>query len=174
MRSTKNIFLLRFINALIFIVLLFIQYNGVFSLKIANANPMLPLSLLVALCMFCSEISAFIAGLVVGTLIDSAASTPDGFNAIVFSILGLAAALVVRYLFNNNIFSALALCFICTTVYFIARWLCTFAFSVTFAENLTYLMRTVFPSVIYTAVFSVPFYLFEKKLYKKLYNQSKI
>ncbi len=170
MRSTKNIFLLRFINTVIFAVFIFIQYNGVFSIKIFNANPFLPLALLVSVSMFCSELSACIAGLIAGIFIDSVAATPMGFNSIILFVLGLMVALIVRHLFNNNIWSAIALCFICTTLYFLIRFIATVAFSLTFAEILTYLIRTVFPSVFYTTVLIVPLYYFEKALYKRLYK----
>ncbi len=170
MRSTKNIFLLRFINTIFFAILIFIQYNGVFSLKINNANPFLPLALLVAISMFCSELSACVAGLIAGFFIDSVASVPSGFNAIILFLLGLAVSLIVRHLFNNNIWSAIALCIMTCTVYFIVRWVFSIAFSLSFAENLTYLIRYAFPSILYTAVFIIPFYFLEKKLYKKLYH----
>ncbi len=170
MRSTKNIFLLRFINTIIFTILIFIQYNGVFSLKIGNANPMLPLALLVVISMFCSELSSCINGLIVGFFIDCVASTPDGFNAIILFLLGLGVSITVRHLFNNNIWSALALCGIAGIIYFIIRWVFSIAFSLSFTENLTYLIRYALPSVFYTAVFVAPFYFLEKKLYKKLYH----
>ncbi len=170
MKSQKNIFILRLINTLLFIALIFIQYNAVFSIKIIQANPMLPIALLVAVCMFCSELTAAISSLIVGIFIDSVAATPQGFNAVVFLIAGLATALIVRYLFNNNIFSALALCAMTTTFYFLLRWLFCYAFLLSLTENLTYLMRTVFPSILYTTVFTIPFYYLEKILYKKFYN----
>ncbi len=170
MTSSKNIFKLRFINALLFIALIFIQYNGVFSLKIATANPILPLSLFVAICMFCSELSSVILGLIVGVFMDSVAATPTGFNAILFMILGISISLIVRHLFNNNIWSAISLCLMSATVYYLLRWLFCIAFSVSFTETLTYLMQTAFPSVLYTTAFAVPFYFLEKNLYKKFYN----
>ncbi len=170
MTSSKNIFKLRFINTLLFILLIFIQYNGVFSLKIATANPMLPISLFVAVCMFCSELSSVISGLIIGVFIDSVAATPAGFNATILMIFGICISLIVRHLFNNNIWSAISLCLMTTTVYFLLRWLFCFAFSVSFTETLTYLMQTVFPSVFYTTAFAVPFYYLEKFLYKKFYN----
>lgn len=170
MTNRKNIFILRLINALFFVVLLYVQYNGAFTIKIAQANPMLPLALLVAVCMFCSEITAAISGLLIGIFIDTVASTPQGFNAAVFMILGLGSSLIVRYLFNNNIFSGIALCALCTTVYFILRWVFCVAFSANLTENLTYLMQIAFPSVLYTSAFSIPFYYLEKKLYSKFYK----
>ncbi len=173
MRSKKNIFVLKFINTLLFIALIFIQYNAVFSIKILRANPMLPIALLVAVCMFCSELTAAISSLIVGIFIDGIAATPQGFNAIVLLITGLAVSLIVRHLFNNNIFSALALCAMAGAFYFLLRWLFCYAFLLSFTENLTYLIRTVFPSVIYTTAFVVPFYYLEKTLYKKYYNDGR-
>ncbi len=170
MTSRKNIFKLRLINTLLFAVLIFIQYNGAFSLKIMQANPMLPLALLVTVCMFCSDITAAISGLLIGIFMDTAAATPQGFNAITLLILGLATALIVRHLFNNNILSAIALCVLCASVYFLLRFIFCLAFSASLTENLTYLMQTAFPSVLYTAIFSVPFYYLERTLYNKFYK----
>lgn len=170
MTSRKNIFKLRFINTLLFLFLLVIQYNGVFTIKIMNANPLLPLALLVCTCMFSSELTASISGLLVGIFMDGVAATPPGFNSILLFILGLAVSLVVRHFFNNNIFSAVALCFLCTLIYFLLRWAFCFAFWSSLTENLTYLLQTVFPSILYTAVFSIPFYCIEKALYQKFYK----
>lgn len=170
MKSRKNIYKLRIINTMFFAVLIFLQYNSVFSFKIAQANPMLPLALLVTVCMFCSEVTAAISGLVVGIFMDTVASTPQGFNAVSLMFLGLTSALVIRYLFNNNVLSSVALCSLCTVVYYLLRWIFCLAFSASLTENLTYLMQTAFPSVIYTAIFTVPFYYLERALYNKFYR----
>lgn len=173
MTSRKNIFLLRLINTIIFVVLIYIQYSSNFTLSIATANPILPIALLVPICMFCSELTAAISGLLVGIFMDSVAATPQGFNALALMLLGLAAALIIRHLFNNNIFSSIALCALCSTAYFLLRWIFCIAFSASFAENLTYLMQSAFPSVIYTSVLTIPFYFLERTLYNKFYNNYK-
>ena len=165
MTSRKNIFILRLINTLIFAILIYIQYNSNFTLKIDTANPVLPIALLIPICMFCSELTAAISGLLVGIFMDTVAATPQGFNAISLMILGLASALIIKHLFNNNIFSSVVLCAICSTVYFLLRWIFCIAFSASFVESLTHLMQTAFPSVIYTSVLTVPFYFIEKQLY---------
>ncbi len=170
MKSQKSILKLRLINAVIFILLLCIQYNGVFNIKIAQANPLLFLALFVPICMFCSELTAAVSGVILGVFVDTVTSTPPGFNAILLPIAGLAVALIVRHLFNNNIFSAVALCAICSTIYYLLRWLLVFAFNSSLAENTTYLLQIAFPSVLYTVVFIVPFYYLEKALYKKFYK----
>ena len=69
MTNRKNIFLLRLINTLLFFALFFIQYNGVFTISIASANPMLPLALLVTVCMFSSELTSAISGLLLGIFV---------------------------------------------------------------------------------------------------------
>lgn len=170
MTNRKSLFLLRLINAFIFIVLFYVQYNGVFTIKIAQANPMLPLALLIMICMFCSETAAAISGLLIGIFVDTVASTPQGFNALTFMVLGLASSLIVRHLFNNNVFSAIALCALCVAIYYLLRWAISIAFGASFTENLTYLMQIAFPSVLYTCVFAIPFYYLEKKLYNKFYK----
>ena len=100
MTSRKNIFILRLINTLIFAILIYIQYNSNFTLKIDTANPVLPIALLIPICMFCSELTAAISGLLVGIFMDTVAATPQGFNAISLMILGLASALIIKHLFN--------------------------------------------------------------------------
>ena len=170
MKSRKNIFILRLINGIMFTILIYIQYNSVFTIRIATANPLLPIALLIPVCVFCSEITAAISGLAIGIFMDTVAATPQGFNAITLMLLALASGLIIRHLFNNNILSSIVLCALCSTVYFLLRWCFCFAFSVSLAENLTYLMQTAFPSVLYTAVFSVPFYYLEKVLYDKFYK----
>lgn len=169
MVDRKKVSVLRLINALFFLFLILFQYNGVFKINILSANPMLPLALLVACCMFSSELTAFLTGLAVGIFIDSAASTPQGFNAILFMIIALAVSLISKHLFNNNIFAAFALCFLCCIFYFIMRWLFCFSFSLSLTENLTYLMRYSIPSSVYTCLFIIPLYFLERALYNKFY-----
>ena len=170
MKSQKRIFLLRFINAILFLVAISLQYNNIFSLKILTANPMLSLSLLVGIAMFSSEFTATITGLVVGIFIDGVSSTVPGFHAICFLLLALGAALTVRHLFNNNVFSAVALCLIGSSIYYILRWALCIASHLSLNENLTYLMQTAFGSVLYTCAFVIPIYFLEKFLYSKFYR----
>ncbi len=169
MTDKKKVFLLRFINILLFSVAIIFQYNGVFSIKIATANPIIPLALTVACCMFSSEITSAFTGLIVGIFIDSVSSTPQGFNAVVFMITAVAVSLIAKHLFNNNVFAAVSLCFLSSVFYFLMRWLFCYAFSLSLTESLTYLMRFALPSAVYTAVFMIPLYFLEKFLYNKYY-----
>ena len=170
MKIKKNIFSIHFINILLFAALFLVQYSSTFNLKIFTVHPILPLALLVAICMYCSELRGAVTGLVVGIFLDTTTSTPQGFNAIVYCFLGLASVLVIKHLFNNNILSAVSLCALCSLFYFITRWVFTIAFSLSFTENLKYIMSSIFPSCLYTAVFIIPLYYVEKFIYKKLYK----
>lgn len=169
MTDRKKVLILRVINALLFIVFIFVQYNGVFNIKILSANPMLPLALLVACCMFASEFTSAFAGLIVGIFIDGISSTPPGFNSMLFIVIAVAVSLIAKHLFNNNVFAAFALCLLCCIFYFFTRWLFCLAFSLSLTENLTYLMSFALPSAVYTAVLIIPLYYMEKFLYNKFY-----
>ncbi len=170
MKIKKNVFTLHFINTLWFIALLLVQYNVIFNIKILTATPLLPLALLVAICMHCSELRGALTGLVVGIFVDTVASTPPGFNAIIFCFLGLMCVLITKHLFNNNILSAISLCALCSLFYFVVRWLFCLVFPLSFTENLTYLMGIIFPSCVYNCLFMFPFYYLEKFLYNKFYK----
>lgn len=170
MTNRKNIFKFQLINTLLFIVLFYVQYNGVFTISISSANPMLVLALFVTVCMFSSELTSAILGLVLGVFVDSVAATPSGFNALVFIFLGVASSLIIKHLFNNNLWAGAALCAICTTFYYLFRWVFCIAFHSNLTDNLSYIMEIVFPSVLYTTVLAVPFYFIEKRLYYKFYK----
>ncbi|MEE1053094.1 MAG: rod shape-determining protein MreD [Acutalibacteraceae bacterium] len=169
MTDRKKVLTLRIINAVFFIILILFQYNTVFEIKIRNATPLLPLALIVACCMFSSELTAAFTGLTVGVFLDCVSSTPQGFNAIIFMVTALAVSLIAKHLFNNNIFAAFTLCFLCSVFYFLTRWIFCFAFSLSLSENLNYLMRFALPGSLYTSVFIIPLYYLEKALYNKFY-----
>ncbi len=151
------------INLFLFVVLLLFQYNSGISIKIAGANPLLPLALLFAVSMFVGELSAALIGLAVGVYMDGITATPVGFNAIILFLLALLVSLTVKYLFNNNIRSAIAVCLIATGIYFAFRWLLGFAFS-GIDISLGYLTQFALPSTLYTSAFMIPFYYLEKYL----------
>ena len=169
MTAKKGKLVFSIINICVFFLLFFLHYCNFFSIKIVNANPFVPLAFLIAISMFCSESTAFFAGLTFGIIVDTDAATHFGFNSITFMIIGLATAFTVHYLFNNNIRSCIMLSLICCSFYFIVRWLVFYAFTAGFGYSLNYLLTITLPSIAYTTVFVIPFYFFEKFLRKKLY-----
>ena len=166
MTSRKNTFLLFLLNAVLFLVLILFHYSGA-SVSILSANPISALALLVAFIMFSNEISGVLTGVAVGIILDSVASTPIGFNTLTLALISLFATLVSHYLFNRNLKSALALCLMCSVLYFAARWLAGFAFTGDVAGSLDYLFRYAAGSAVYTTVFVIPFFYIERKLFSK-------
>ncbi|MBO4692814.1 MAG: rod shape-determining protein MreD [Clostridia bacterium] len=166
MIARKNTFLLFVFNALLFLFLILFHYSGI-SIKISSANPISALALLVAIIMFSGEVSGVITGAVLGIILDSVTATPVGFNTVTLIVISFFAVLVSHYLFNRNLKSAVVLCLICAALYFAARWLVGFAFSGDIKGSFNYLLRYAAGSSIYTALFVIPFYYIEKRLFFK-------
>ena len=167
MKTLKKPLSVALINALLFTVLILIHYSGT-TIKIGSANPFSALALLVAVIMFSSEVTGVLTGAIIGIVLDSITSTPVGFNTITLIVISFIATLVSHYLFNRNIKAALALCLICSALYFGARWLAGFAFAGDIAANFKYLLNYAATSAVYTSVFVVPFFYLERKLFKNI------
>lgn len=155
------------INFLIFFILMIFHYTGNISLKIAFAEPIPYISLLIAVSMFSSETAASFSGLALGFFADSISSQSSVFNTVCLFLIAFAVSLLMHYTLNNNIFSAIALGISGSMLYFITNWLLFHCFS-SGKENISYyLFRIGIPSAVYTAAFIIPFYYFERMLYKK-------
>lgn len=167
MKTLKRPLYVAVINALLFFVLIILHYSGV-SVKIGNANAFLALALLVAVIIFSSELTGVLTGMALGIIIDSVSSTPIGFNAITLTVISFLVTLLSHYLFNRNLKSAMTLSLIFCALYFAARWLVTFAFAGDIKGSFTYLFSFAATSAVYTAIFIVPFFYLEKRLFSKI------
>ncbi|MBR4909959.1 MAG: hypothetical protein IKZ47_01385 [Clostridia bacterium] len=167
MKKNRKALLIALLNAAIFFILLLFHYSGA-SIKIAGANPISALALLVAVIMFSSELTGVCAGILTGIVMDGVAATPAGFNTVVLMLLSFAAAILSHYIFNRNVQSAATLCLLFTVVYYIARWLVTFAFAGDLEGGFNYLIVTAAPSAVYTTLFIIPFYYLQKYLFSKI------
>lgn len=156
------------LNILIFALLYILHYCGIFNIRIIGANPLSPLALLVAACMFCSEGTAAFAGLTLGVFMDAVSSDSSFLYTATFLICGVGTSLITHYYFNNNIRSAVALCIISCVFVFLARWVFFYCFGKSLNESLDYLLHFALPSVIYTAIFIIPFYYLERRICRKL------
>ncbi len=167
MYSSKKRHIVILIDFVLLALSLMIHFNPLFSLKIYGANPMLPLAFLVAISIFSSELYAVMAGLLTGIFVDSVSSVAFGFNTCLFILIGFLVAFTARYLFNNNVYAALALAAISGFMYFVLRWFFFDALSHSANDSFTYLYKFALPSVVYTAVVSVLIYLLKKLINKK-------
>jgi len=161
-RSKNNTAL--FSNIVLFLIALFLQYNGVYTVSVFGFSPFLPLCILISISMFVSEISAFFLGFSVGFVADAFSSTTFGFNSIVLALVGLFVSLIAHYLFNNNIRSSIVLQLGFTVIYSLVRWL-VFYSHVAAGDTLRYLVGVALPSAVFTAVISIGVYYLEKKIF---------
>lgn len=156
------------VNVLLFLILLLLQYSPYPSLNIGNATPMLTLSFVIAVSMFCSELSASLIGMVVGIFTDTSSSTSFGFNSIVFFVIAFLTSFLIHYLFNNNFRSGITFGIMFSALYFVLRWLFFFIQGNSVTESFSYLFQHALPSVIYTAAITLILYFLEKFLFKKI------
>ena len=165
MKKKKKLLLLNLLNFGIIFVLFLLRYSGVLILKIGQAAPVIILPLIVAIAIFFGELSGFTAGLFAGILMDTQVVGSSCFNVFALMLLGLISGLCSTYLLNKNLKSALCLSLCTSFIYFLFRYLVLFVFKgITFSFD--YVISYFLPSVIYTSIFILPCYYFEKFLSK--------
>ncbi len=159
------------INFLLFFILAFVHNTGFRPFSIGNANPFSVFALLIAFSMFATEWSSCFAGLFLGIFIDGASSNGSIFHTVIFFLAALFVSVTSRYLFNNNIKAAVVICLICSLFLFGTKWIIFYGFNLGVNESVTFLLKSALPSAVYTTVFILPFYYFEKALFKYFINQ---
>lgn len=153
------------IEFLIFAILLLLHYSNAFHITALRANPIALIPFLVTFAFYNEEWASAFSGMAVGFFMDAVSSKFSLFHTVIFFFIGLLSCLIVHHLFNNNIFSAIALSLIMTLLYFLFRWIFFHAVGDSIEDNVFYLMYYALPSVIYTNIFAVPFYYLQRKFY---------
>lgn len=157
-------------NAVYYAVVLILfyaaTYSGIFNFNIGNALPVPLLAAIVAVAFFYGPQKGFILGLITGIAADAVAANTVCFNTFCFAVLGLAAGLAVTYYFNSNLPSALLLSFVCSAVYYTAKWLIFFLIPQS-GEPAKYLIFHALPSAIYTSLFIIPLFFIQKFIQKR-------
>lgn len=152
-----------FINVVLICSLIGLRYSGIAIFKIGNAVPVILLPLIVAISMFKNSNSSIMFALLTGALMDSTASDSSCFNTIFFVLAAAGCNLLFNRFLNRNIKAAAYMSFLVSLVYFFLKYMIFFVFQGT-SVNYDYFMLYLIPSVVYTAVFIIPFYFLEKKL----------
>ncbi len=165
MTARKKLFFLNLANFALIFVLFLLRYSGIAILNIGQATPIIIIPLIVAISIFFGEFNGFLAGLFAGILMDTQIIGSSCFNVFVLMLLGLLCGLCSTYLLNKNLKSAICLSLGSSFIYFLLRYLILFAFKGTLF-NFDYFISYFFPSVIYTSLFILPWYYFEKFLSK--------
>ncbi|MBE6728458.1 MAG: hypothetical protein E7562_07415 [Ruminococcaceae bacterium] len=164
-RLTKRNYISAIINAILISIIFLFHYTNLFSITIYNVSPMLLLPFFVGFAIYSEEMPATFVGAIIGFFADSTSSSGSYFHTFYFFILGLAISLMMHYLLNNNIRSAIMLSLVSSILYFVLRWLFFHAFSGS-DNSIEYLMQYALPSVIYTSVFIFPFYYLQRFIFR--------
>ena len=159
------------VNFLLFFILAFAHNTGFRPFSIVTANPFSVFALLIAFSMFATEWSSCFAGLFLGIFMDSGSANGSIFYTAVFFLSALFVTVASRHIFNNNLRAALILCLICSVLLFGVRWLIFYGLNLGAAESIAFLFKSALPSAVYTTVFIIPFYFFERAVFKHLINQ---
>ncbi|MBR3594062.1 MAG: rod shape-determining protein MreD [Clostridia bacterium] len=140
--------------------------TGLAPLNIGNARPLLLLPLLVAVAMAGREWIGLLFGAVFGILLDTIGAETLCFNMIALFIIGTVCGLLCAHYVNDNVYSAVALCFFSNLFYYVARW---FFFYVCAGreEVFSYFFRYCVPTILYNTVFIIPFYFLLRYLSRR-------
>ena len=158
---------IKFLCFIMFFLSLTLFGGSGFSLALWGVSPILVFSLLTVYASHSSITLTVTVSIICGIVSDSVSTEGYCFNTIAFLILSLSANLLAEYVFNRNLRATVTLCFILTLVYYLAYWVVFSAFVLAASESMRYLLQWCFPSAIYTALLTVPFYfIFEK--FKKI------
>ena len=162
--NTKRLrFISAFVNVAVICLITALRYSGVLTFKIGNAVPVVVLPVIIAISLFSSNTASLLYALFAGVLMDSMAADSSCFNTLFLVVTATACNLLISRLLNRNIKAAIYLSAIISLVYFFLKYLIFFAFN-SISVNYDYFMLYLIPSVLYTAIFIIPFYFLEKKL----------
>lgn len=155
-------FIAAFINTLLLLLAFLLRYSGA-TLSIGNATPVLLLPITVSVSIFFGGNASLLSGIFAGVLMDSAAADTSCFNTVFFVLAATAGSMLSSRFLNRNLKAAVCLSVGVSFAYFFIKYLVFFAFRGV-AVNYDYFILYLIPSVVYTAVWIIPFYFLQKKL----------
>lgn len=165
MKKNRGRYLAFLINIILIILLYTVRYSGLMTLAIGQAIPITLIPFVVAVSLFYGEWYGAAAGFFAGALMDTSMSGSSCFNTLAVMLLGLLGGFLSSYYMNKNIRSAACLSLGSAFLYLFARQTFFYSFK-GITVGAEYYSSYFIPTVIYTAVFIIPFYFIEKALKK--------
>ncbi len=150
------------LKILIFFFAVLLYYSSSLNLTVKGITPLLILPIITAFSLFHSPLVCAFSGLLCGIFMDACAVGSYCFNAIVLMVIGVCVSVASNNLFNKNIQSATVLSLITGTLYFCLLWAFFHTDNVTMKDSFIYLLNYAFPSMLFSAVFILPFYYLYK------------
>lgn len=125
--------------------------------EIYNTKPVLIVPLVVCVCMYENVLQSGIYAAFGGLLWDISADKVFGFNAIIFTICGVLISLLCIYYLHTKLVNTIAIigCFMIVQgffdyIFYYAIWGYSGAYRI--------VLFGILPSILYTAVFTIPIY----------------
>ena len=162
MEIRRKRFIIAFINVLIILMAFFLRYGGI-TFKIGQAVPILLIPIVISISIFFGENATLLAALLAGVLMDSASADTSIFNTMFLLISSTACSVMANRLLNRNLKAAVCLSAGFSFGYFAVKYLIFYVFGGV-SVNYDYFVYYFIPSVLYTAVWIIPFYFLERKL----------
>lgn len=152
---------------LILLLVYILQMTPSLFPRFFSASPILIIPAAVMLSMHVGETEAAVIGLIGGFLWDVGGMFILGFNALILMVSCCAVSLLISFLMRNNILTALLLG---SGVLYLQYMLWWFFFKVIWRNPQAFhiLFYKALPTIIYSAVFIIPFYYGAKFLVGKL------
>jgi len=94
----------------ILLLIYYMQFTTGLMPELIGIRPLPVIPFVICVAMYEGEVYGGVFGIIAGLLWDFSANRVLGFNAIVLMILGIAVGLIITYLMQNNIYSAMILC----------------------------------------------------------------
>ena len=151
------------VNISIIFLLVVFRYSGIASFRLGEAVPMVLLPVIIAISMFFGDNASILSALLAGVLLDSMSADSSWFNTIFFVLAAAVCNFLCNRFLNRNLKAALTLTAIVSLIYFFLKYLIFFTFAGV-TVNYDYFVLYLLPSVVYTALFIIPFYFLERKL----------
>lgn len=161
------------IECVLAVVLFILHYTSLIDITIYMASPFILLPLCISVAFFRGEVVGLIFSGVCGFACDAVAGQTSVYNTIAFVIIGFFAGVLAKNIFNKNLKGAfiLSLCF--SAGYFSFKWL-IFYLIPDIEGKVYHLFWNIAPSILYTAVFIIPFFYLEKWILKEKKPKNKL
>lgn len=158
------------LQSVILFLFAILHYSNLFSIKIANANPIPAIPLIVVITLYSGLWRGVTMAFFYGMFMDAVAAGTICFNTLALTLVVLVCGLLITHYFNRNISATLVLGVISAFGYFVLKWLFLFLIPAIDGQQY-YLFSYALPSAFYTAVFIIPFYYIAKFFEKRSERQ---
>ncbi len=163
MDAKRKSFIAALLNIVLIFALFLLRFCGIATFQIGRATPMILIPVIISLSIFCGENASLLYAIFAGFLMDCAAGDTYCFNTVFMVIAATVCNLLSNRFLNRNLKAAVCLSATVSFGYFFLKYLVSFVFR-GIPVHYDYFILYLIPSVVYTAVWIIPFYFLQKLL----------